>query len=70
MLDTTVLNDFIVEAKAATYVGGGVPRLPCRPGAHDIGYFSGNWGYSTAISAAPISPDRRWCGLPRNRSGR
>ncbi|WP_106795241.1 DUF5680 domain-containing protein [Rhizobium sp. H4] len=45
MLDTAMLNGFIVEAKAATYVGGGVPRLPCRPGAHDIGYFSGDWRY-------------------------
>ncbi|PDT30112.1 hypothetical protein CO660_08510 [Rhizobium sp. L9] len=45
MLDTVMLNDFIVEAKAATYVGGGVPRPPCRPGAHDIGYERGDWSY-------------------------
>ncbi|OWV75888.1 XRE family transcriptional regulator [Rhizobium sp. R634] len=45
MLDTTMLNDFIVEAKAATYVGDGVPRLPCRPGSHDIGYERGDWRY-------------------------
>ena len=45
MLDSATLNEFIVEAKAATYVGGGVPRLPCRPGAHDIGYERGAWRY-------------------------
>ncbi|MBB4190185.1 hypothetical protein GGE45_000570 [Rhizobium aethiopicum] len=45
MIDTAMLSDFIVEAKAATYVGGGVPRPPCRLGAHDIGYFSGDWRY-------------------------
>ncbi|MBB3647376.1 hypothetical protein FHX14_003580 [Rhizobium sp. BK619] len=26
MLDIAMLNEFVVEAKAATYVGGGVPR--------------------------------------------
>ncbi|MBX5010055.1 hypothetical protein HJB51_03165 [Rhizobium lentis] len=45
MPDSATLNEFIVEAKAATYVGGGVPRLPCRPGAHDIGYERGAWRY-------------------------
>ncbi|RFB96399.1 hypothetical protein B5K08_08475 [Rhizobium leguminosarum bv. trifolii] len=45
MLDIAMLNEFIVEAKAATYVGGGVPRAPCRPGAHDIGYERGDWRY-------------------------
>ncbi|ARO23557.1 hypothetical protein CO659_14895 [Rhizobium sp. S9] len=45
MLDIAQLNEFIVEAKAATYVGGGVPRTPCRPGSHDIGYESGDWHY-------------------------
>ncbi|MDR9761700.1 DUF5680 domain-containing protein [Rhizobium redzepovicii] len=45
MLDIAMLNEFVVEAKAATYVGGGVPRVPCRPGAHDIGYECGDWRY-------------------------
>ena len=45
MPDLAMLNQFVVEAKAATYVGGGVPRLPCRPGAHDIGYERGDWRY-------------------------
>lgn len=45
MPDSATLNEFIVEAKAATYVGGGVPRLPCRSGAHDIGYERGAWRY-------------------------
>ena len=30
------LNAFIVRAKAATYVGGGVHAAPCRPGSRDL----------------------------------
>ena len=41
----TLLNDFIVEAKSRTYVGGGSPRPSCRPGSHDIGYERGEWRY-------------------------
>lgn len=45
MPDLAELNDFIVIAKAETYVGDG-ERLPsCRNGSHDIGYTSGRWRY-------------------------
>ena len=45
MPDLAALNDFIVVAKAETYVGDG-KRLPsCRSGSHDIGYASGRWRY-------------------------
>ena len=45
MPDLAELNDFIVIAKAETYVGDG-ERLPsCRSGSHDIGYTSGRWHY-------------------------
>ncbi|MBB4570538.1 DUF5680 domain-containing protein [Rhizobium leucaenae] len=45
MPDLAELNDFIVAAKAETYVGDG-ERLPsCRSGSHDIGYVSGRWRY-------------------------
>ncbi|MFT4184195.1 MAG: DUF5680 domain-containing protein [Rhizobium sp.] len=45
MPDLAELNDFIVTAKAETYVGDG-ERLPsCRRGSHDIGYVSGRWRY-------------------------
>ena len=45
MPDLAELNDFIVAAKAETYVGDG-ERLPsCRNGSHDIGYASGRWRY-------------------------
>ncbi len=45
MPDLAALNDFIVAAKAETYVGDG-KRLPsCRSGSHDIGYASGRWRY-------------------------
>ncbi|NEI69680.1 hypothetical protein GR212_08880 [Rhizobium lusitanum] len=45
MPDLAELNDFIVIAKAETYVGDG-ERLPsCRSGSHDIGYVNGRWRY-------------------------
>ncbi len=45
MPDLAELNDFIVIAKAETYVGDG-ERLPSsRSGSHDIGYASGRWRY-------------------------
>lgn len=45
MPDLAELNDFIVIAKAETYVGDG-ERLPsCRSGSHDIGYANGRWRY-------------------------
>jgi hypothetical protein len=39
------LEDFIVRAKAATYVGGGAFRPSSRPGSHDIGYEEDGWRY-------------------------
>ncbi|OQP88100.1 hypothetical protein BTR14_01100 [Rhizobium rhizosphaerae] len=39
------LADFIVEAKAATYVGGGAKRGSSRPGSHDLAYEAGPWRY-------------------------
>jgi hypothetical protein len=39
------LEAFIVRAKAATYVGDGAPRPPCRLGAHDIRHEDGGWIY-------------------------
>ena len=41
----TLLNDFIVEAKSKTYVGGGSALPASRPGSHDIGYERGEWRY-------------------------
>ncbi len=71
MFDIPMLNEFVVEAKAATYVGGGVARVPCLSRAPTISVTNAATGViSTAISAAPISPDRRWCGLPTSPSGR
>lgn len=45
MPDLAELNDFIVTAKAETYVGDGERLLSCRSGSHDIGYASGRWRY-------------------------
>lgn len=39
------LADFIVRAKASTYVGNGRFRPPCRPDAKDVGFDEGDWSY-------------------------
>jgi hypothetical protein len=39
------LHDFIVRAKAATYVGSGRKLLPYRLGSHDLQFFDGDWSY-------------------------
>jgi hypothetical protein len=39
------LHDFIVRAKAATYVGGGQHSPSCRPGSHDLQFNDGEWSY-------------------------
>ncbi|WP_196257751.1 DUF5680 domain-containing protein [Pelagibacterium limicola] len=44
-MDIGDLEDFIVAAKAASYIGGGQPAEPSRPGAHDLTYALGAWRY-------------------------
>jgi hypothetical protein len=39
------LSAFIVKAKAATYVGGGVRSPSCRPGSHDLEFHEGAFSY-------------------------
>jgi hypothetical protein len=39
------LNAFIVQAKAATYVGSGVGSLSRRPGSHDLEFHAGDFAY-------------------------
>ena len=39
------LNDFIVRAKAATYIGSGRESVPCRPGSHDLEFHEGAFHY-------------------------
>src|SRR5262245_52784991 len=39
------LNEFIVRAKSATYVGNGEPVSPCRLGSHDLRFEDGWWAY-------------------------
>jgi hypothetical protein len=39
------LNNFIVQAKAATYVGNGAHVEPCRPGSHDLKFDAGDFAY-------------------------
>jgi hypothetical protein len=39
------LNSFIVQAKAATYVGDGKKIPSCRPGSHDLEFHEGPFSY-------------------------
>lgn len=39
------LEQFIVEAKAACYVGDGVPAPASRKGSHDLRHERGGWAY-------------------------
>ena len=39
------LNAFVVQAKAATYVGGGTKCLSYRPGSHDLQFHAGAFSY-------------------------
>jgi hypothetical protein len=39
------LNKFIVQAKAATYVGSGEKASSSRAGSHDLRFSDGEWGY-------------------------
>jgi hypothetical protein len=44
-MDNQSLHDFIVRAKAATYVGNGQPAPACRPGSHDLKFADRDWAY-------------------------
>jgi hypothetical protein len=44
-MDNQSLHDFIIRAKAASYVGDGQPSPSCRPGSHDLKFNDGNWTY-------------------------
>jgi len=44
-MDNQSLHDFIVRAKAATYVGEGKPAPACRSGSHDLEFKDGDWAY-------------------------
>lgn len=44
-LSLTELHNFIVRAKAATYVGGGAKAPACRPASHDLQFAQGDWRY-------------------------
>ncbi|HSD85112.1 MAG TPA: DUF5680 domain-containing protein [Anaerolineae bacterium] len=44
-LDLAAVHDFIIRAKAATYVGNGQKLLPYRLGSHDLQFVDGDWAY-------------------------
>ncbi len=44
-LSLAELNSFIVQAKAATYVGNGAKSLSHRPGSHDLEFHQGDFSY-------------------------
>lgn len=39
------LNEFIVQAKSATYVGNGNKTISCRMGSHDLKFQEGSFSY-------------------------
>lgn len=39
------LHAFIIQAKSATYVGGGAKGPSSRPGSHDLQFAAGDWQY-------------------------
>ncbi len=39
------LEEFILLAKKATYIGGGEPQSSSRTGSRDLGHTSGRWSY-------------------------
>ena len=45
MINLDQLNDFILAAKAATYIGDGEPTTSCRLGSHDLAYEAGDYRY-------------------------
>lgn len=45
MTDLEKLHDFILAAKAASYVGGGAPVESCRTGSHDLVFEQGDFSY-------------------------
>jgi len=44
-LNLETLHAFIVRAKAATYVGDGLPAPSCRPASHDLQFTEGDFSY-------------------------
>jgi hypothetical protein len=44
-VDIGLLNDIVVRAKAATYVGDGVKVGASRLGSHDLSWSEGDWRY-------------------------
>ena len=44
-MDIKLLNEIVVKAKAATYVGGGAKVGASRPGSHDLAWAEGGWRY-------------------------
>ena len=44
-MDESSLLDFIVRAKASTYVGNGQPAPSCRPASHDLKFTDVEWSY-------------------------
>ncbi len=44
-MDTRLLNEIVVAAKAATYVGGGTKASASRAGSHDLAWSEGPWRY-------------------------
>jgi hypothetical protein len=62
------LGDFIVRAKAATYVGDGQQAVPSRNGSHDLCFEDGLWQYRDSYFGGTdfIGQEVVWhCDTPR-----
>jgi|GEM_PF-3474554 len=66
---TDQLNDFIVRAKAATYVGSGRESSSSRPGSHDLEFREGPSSTWMVISVAQTSSAKKWFILKRSLFG-
>ena len=62
-LSPTELHAFIIRAKAATYVGGGIKISPCRPASHDLQFVDGDWSYLDSYFGGTdfIGEEAVWC---------
>lgn len=63
-MNISVLNDIIVRAKAATYVGGGIKAQSSRPGSHDLAWSDGDWRYLDSYFGGTdfLGQETLWCG--------
>lgn len=68
-MDKQSMHDFIIRAKAATYVGSDQPAPACRPNSHDLKFSDGDWSYLDSYFGGRGSLARKWFITRENPSG-